>query len=198
MTLRLLILLLISVGIIRCQQALAQGTFPAPLPNQAQTSDPTFSPSKDAGNGSIGFLDSPLSGSSAPAAAPSDDCTVELVSLRGEAEQRSRLIKAASDRHAPPDEACRLIGSFEQAEAKMVKYVETHAHACGISVQVSDQLKSGHENTKRLLQKVCALAEQVTQQPAGKAGPDMLGPAPTAPTRVWPPNGPTGDFESIK
>lgn len=174
MTVRLLILPLVFAGIIRCQQALAQGAFPAPLPNQAQTSDPTFSPSKDAGNGSIGFLDSPFSGSSAPAAAPSDGCRAELVSLREEAERRSRLIKEASDRHAPPDEACRLIGSFAQAEAKMVKYIETHAQACEISVQVADRLKSGHENTKRLLQKVCMAAD---------------------PTHRAVPAGPTGDFD---
>lgn len=174
MIVRLLILPLVLAGMVRSQQAQAQGGFPAPLPNQAQTSDPAFSTSKDVGSGSIGFFNSPFSSSGAPATAPSDDCGAELVPLREEAERRSRLIKAASDRHAPPDEACRLIGSFEQAEAKMVKYVETHAQACGISVQVSDQLKGGHENTKHLLEKVCTDAD-----PAHRALP----------------KGPTGDFD---
>ncbi len=45
--------------------------------------------------------------------------------LREEAEKRGKLIKAASERHAPPDEACKLIGNFGQAEIKMIKYVES-------------------------------------------------------------------------
>ena len=49
----------------------------------------------------------------------------EFVPLREEAEKRGKLIKAASERHAPPDEACKLIGNFGQAEIKMIKYVES-------------------------------------------------------------------------
>ena len=45
--------------------------------------------------------------------------------MREEAEKRGKLIKAASERHAPPDEACKLIGNFGQAELKMIKYVES-------------------------------------------------------------------------
>ena len=45
--------------------------------------------------------------------------------LREDAEKRGKLIKAASDRHAAPDEACKLIKNFSQAEIKMIKYVES-------------------------------------------------------------------------
>ena len=51
----------------------------------------------------------------------------EFVPLREDAEKRGKLIKAASDRKAPPDEACKLIGSFGAAEVKMIKYVEANA-----------------------------------------------------------------------
>ena len=57
--------------------------------------------------------------------------------LREEAEKRGKMIKAASDRHAPPAEACKLIENFGQAEVKMIKYVETHAAKCGIPPQIS-------------------------------------------------------------
>ena len=33
-----------------------------------------------------------------------------FVPLRQQAEARGKLIKAASERHAPPEEACKLIG----------------------------------------------------------------------------------------
>ena len=97
--------------------------------------------------------------------------------LREDAEKRGKLIKAASDRHAPPDEACKLIGNYGQAELKMIKYVETNATKCGIPPQISEQLKSGHKNTETMQQKVCAVAQQQQQQrgPAGPSLSDVLG-----------------------
>jgi len=84
--------------------------------------------------------------------------------LREEAEKRGKLIKAASERHAPPDEACKLIESFGQAEIKMIKYVETNAARCGIPPQIHAQLAKGHGNTETMQKKVCTMAQQ---RPAG-------------------------------
>jgi len=99
-----------------------------------------------------------------------------FVPLREEAEKRGKLIKAASDRHAAPDEACKLIGSFGQSEIKMIKYVEGHAAKCGIPQQIADQLKNGHKNTESMQQKVCAAAQQVQQRgPAGPSLSEVLG-----------------------
>jgi hypothetical protein len=94
-----------------------------------------------------------------------------FVPLREEAEKRGKLIKAAGERHAPPDEACKLIGSFSQAEIKMIKYVESHAAKCGIPPQIAEQLKTGHKNTETMQKKVCQVAQQ--QQQRGPAGPSL-------------------------
>jgi hypothetical protein len=102
-------------------------------------------------------------------AGPSGECMKEFAPLREEAEQRGKLIKAASERHAAPEEACKLIGNFGQAEVKMIKYVETNALNCGIPPQISDQLKSGHKNTESMQKIVCAVARQQKQR--GPAGP---------------------------
>lgn len=96
-----------------------------------------------------------------------------FVPLREEAEKRGKMIKAASDRHASPDEACKLIGSFGQAEIKMIKYVESHAAKCGIPQQIADQLKTGHKNTDAMQKKVCNVAQQQQQQQKGPAGPSL-------------------------
>lgn len=102
--------------------------------------------------------------------------------LRQEAERRGKLIKAASDRHAPPDEACKLIGAYGQAELKMIKYVEGNAVKCGIPAQIADQLKAGHKNTEALEKKVCTVAEQVQKRgPAGPSLSEVLGSANLAP-----------------
>ena len=92
--------------------------------------------------------------------------------LREEAEKRGKLIKAASERHAPPDEACKLIESFGQAETKMIKYVEANSTKCGIPPQIPEQLKKGHLNTETMQKKVCTMAQQ---RPAGPSLSEALG-----------------------
>ena len=82
-----------------------------------------------------------------------------------------KSIKAASARKASPDEACKLIGNFAQAEIKMIKYVETNAAKCGIPPSVADQLKNGHKNTSKMQAQVCNVAQQ--QQQRGPAGPSL-------------------------
>jgi hypothetical protein len=189
---RLILPLTLAVIAVHAGQALAQGAFPAPLPGQTPIkNDPAFPPvngaapsaSISAGPGSFPVNGAaPLTGSAfeRPAAPPSqagpgDACMRGFVPLREEAEKRGKLIKAASERHAPPDEACKLIGNFGQAEIKMIKYVETNASKCGIPPQISDQLKSGHKNTEKMQKQVCAAAQQGQRAPAGPSLSEVLG-----------------------
>lgn len=196
MTIRRLIApLAVAVIALHAGQAGAQGAFPAPLPNQsaqpanaspfppvngapaqaspfppaggappAAAAAPTAFPSGGA---------SPMGGFGPPPQAPtaggSDACMKGFVPLREEAERRGKLIKAASDRKASPDEACKLIANFGAAEVKMIKYIETNAQKCGIPPQIGDQLKAGHKNTEAMREKVCSVAQQMQQQKAGAA-----------------------------
>ena len=100
-------------------------------------------------------------------AGPGEDCMKAFMPLREDAEKRGKLIKAASDRHAPPDEACKLIRNFSQAETKMIKYIEANASKCGISAQIGAQMKDGHKNTEAMAAKVCNVAQQMQNQPRG-------------------------------
>ena len=185
---RLIVPLTVAVVTVHAGLAFAQGAFPAPLPGQALIkNDPAFPPVNGAApTASVGTPSSsfpvngaaPITGSAferAPAppsqAGPADECMKGFIPLREEAEKRGKLIKAASDRHATPDEACKLIGNFGQSEIKMIKYVESHAAKCGIPPQIADQLKTGHKNTETMQQKVCAVAQQ--QQQKGPAGPSL-------------------------
>jgi hypothetical protein len=172
--------------------AYAQGGFPAPLPGQAAP-DPAFPPvNGKAPVASVGTAPqssfpvngaAPLGGggggfSAAPPtqAGAGEECMKAFVPLREEAEKRGKLIKAASDRHAPPDEACKLIKNFSAAESKMIKYVETHAAKCGIPPQIGEQMKAGHKNTEGMQAKVCNVAQQMQQQrPAGPSLSEVLG-----------------------
>ena len=167
--------------------ASAQSAFPAPLPNQAASSP--FPPVNGAApTASVGTAPqssfpvngaAPIGGAGAFSAAPptqagpGEDCMKAFIPLREEAEKRGKLIKAASDRRAQPDEACKLIRNFSQAEVKMIKYIEANAAKCGIPPQIGAQLKDGHKNTEAMATKVCNVAQQMQNQPRGPAGPSL-------------------------
>jgi hypothetical protein len=199
---RLLVPLTVAVVAFHAGDAVAQGAFPAPLPNQGvQPNDPAFPPVNGAapsasvgtsssafpsaggapvmGGGGAGFGPPPAAG---PSQAAGEACMKEFMPLREEAEKRGKMIKAASDRHAGPDEACKLIKNYSQAEVKMLNYVQSHQAKCGIPPQISDQLKAGHKNTEALETKVCNVAQQMQQRgPAGPTLSDVLGSATAVP-----------------
>ncbi len=126
---RLLVPLTVAVVALHSGYAAAQGAFPEPLPNQGrvQPNDPAFPPVNGAapsasvgtassspfpsagaapvmGGGGAGF--GPPPSPSGPSQAAGEACMKEFMPLREEAEKRGKLIKAASERHAGPDEAC--------------------------------------------------------------------------------------------
>jgi hypothetical protein len=167
--------------------AYAQG-FPAPLPGQTAPSSAFPPVNGSAPSASVGAAPqssfpasgaAPLGGAGAFSAAPptqagpGEDCMKAFVPLREEAEKRGKMIKAASDRHATPDEACKLFKNYSQAEFKMMKYVQANSAKCGIPPQVGEQLQASHKNTEATQAKVCNVAQQMQQQPRGPAGPSL-------------------------
>jgi len=174
---RLIVPLTIAVVTVHAGQAFAQSAFPAPLPNSQAAPASNASPfppvNGAAPTASVGGP-SPFNSGAAPlpgggmgggppppsSGGAADACMKGFMPLREEAEKRGKLIKAASDRKATPDEACKLIKNYGVAELKMIKYVETNAAKCGIPPQVSDQLKGGHKNTEKMQAQVCGVAQQ--------------------------------------
>jgi hypothetical protein len=194
---RLIVPLTFAFVTIHAGQAFAQGTFPAPLPNgqAAPASASPFPPvNGSAPSASVGAPSSfPTNGAAPvagggfgagpppPSSGPADACMKSFLPLRAEAEKRGKMIKAASERRAPPDEACKLIGNYSQAETNMIKYVEANATKCGIPPQVADQLKAGHKNTEKMQKQVCTVAQQRPTGPAGPSLSEVLGSAAALP-----------------
>ncbi len=189
-TRHLIVPLTVASLAIQVTEVKAQGTFPAPLPGASfPANNSAFPPVNGAVTAAVIGAPSafpsagaaPLTGSAfdrppPSQGGPSDECVSGFVPLRKEAEKRGKMIKAAGERHAPPDEACKLITNFSQAEIKMIKYVESHAAKCGIPPQISDQLKLGHKNTENMKTKVCAVAQQMQQRgPTGPSLSEVLG-----------------------
>jgi len=186
---RLIMPLTVAVVSLHAGQVVAQTPFPAPLPNQSASPFPPVNgvaaaPAQSAApaGGSVFDRGASPTGGMAPAGGPpqaggaADACMKGFVPLREEAERRGKMIKAASDRKAPPDEACKLIRNFGQAELKMIAYVQTNSAKCGIPPQIADQLKNGHKNTEKMQKQVCAVAQQAaTRGPAGPSLSEVLG-----------------------
>jgi hypothetical protein len=83
-----------------------------------------------------------------------------LAPLREDAEKQGRMIKAASTRHASPEEQGKLLESFGRSEIKMIKYIEANSARCEIAPHVANPLRAGHKKTEAMQQKACALARQ--------------------------------------
>ena len=177
---RLIVPLTIAVVTIHAGQAFAQGAFPAPLPSgqaaPASNASPFppvngAAPATSVGGaspfpsaGAAPFAGGGMGGPPPPGAGGATDaCMKGFMVLREEAEKRGKMIKAASDRKAQPDEACKLIGNFSQTEVKMIKYIEVNSVKCGIPPQIGDQLKNGHKNTEKMQKQVCTIAQQGAQ-----------------------------------
>jgi hypothetical protein len=191
----------LTVALVTCHagQSFAQGAFPAPLPGQAAPSNASpFPPVNGAApaasvGGPSPFQSTgaaPITGSAfergpAPpsqAGGPPDDCMKKFMPLREEAEKRGKMIKAAGERKAGPEEACKLIGNFGKAEIKMIEFVQSNAARCGIPPQVADQMKTGHKNTEGMQKKVCGMAQQMQQKgPSGPSLSEVLGSSAAAP-----------------
>jgi hypothetical protein len=189
---RLIVPLTAAVVTFHAGHVFAQGAFPAPLPNQSAAASgaspfppvngaapsasigaPAPFPTEGAAPVSKGFSGPPPQAAGGAA----DACMKGFIPLREEAEKRGKLIKAASDRKAPPDEACKLIQNFGKAEMSMIKYVETNSAKCGIPPQIADQLRNGHKNTEKMQKQVCAVAQQAAARPAGPSLSEVLGSA---------------------
>jgi hypothetical protein len=204
---RLIVPVILAVLAAHATSAGAQGAFPAPLPgNNASPfppvngapvngapvngavpprNDPAFPPVNGATGRPIASAPAGFSagggGFSPPQpAGPQDDCMKAFLPMRQDAEKKGAAIKEASEHHATPDVACKLIKNFAASELKLLKYIETNQARCGIPPQVSEQLKGGHKNTEKMQAVVCTAAAQGPRGPAGPTLSDVLG-SPTVP-----------------
>jgi hypothetical protein len=102
-------------------------------------------------------------------------CIKEFLRLRGDAEKKAAAIKAAGERKAPPQIACKLFNSFSAAEAKMLNYATKNSVWCGIPEQILGTMKQAHGRTTAMRTKICQIAAAGPPRPAGPSLSDALG-----------------------
>ncbi len=94
--------------------------------------------------------------------------------LRDEVQRRAKLVQEAGKRHATPQEACKLIGEFSQAEQRFLNFVTTKQTACGIPAEIPKQMKVAHGRTEQMHKQVCGMAS-APQASAGPSLSDVIG-----------------------
>jgi hypothetical protein len=111
-----------------------------------------------------------------------------LLPLRNEAERRGQLIKAAVERHAGPDDACKMIRNFSQTETKMIEYIAGHPNSCAIPLQIVEMLKADHRTIETVQIKVCRVAQANGRTGGGLSLSEVMSPTKRDPA------GAVGDF----
>jgi len=101
-------------------------------------------------------------------------CMNDFVRLRTDTETKAAAVRAASERHATPQEACKLFNVFVAAEEKMIKFVKDNSSWCGIPSQVLTQMQQGHVTASSVRTRVCQLAAR-PQGPSAPSLSDALG-----------------------
>ncbi len=143
--------------------AASASPFPNPSSSDAAASQGVFSQgSRPLGGGLAagGFGGPPAQGGGGGGTAEQQDCMEKFAPLRQDAEKRAKMIQAASERKAPPQEACGLIKAYVQAESKLVNYVTTKQTACGIPPEIPKQLKANQGKSQQMMKVVCQAAAQ--------------------------------------
>src|SRR5689334_6184734 len=97
-------------------------------------------------------------------------CFKDFMALRQDAEKHGAAIKAAGERKATPQEACKLFNALLTSARKMVKYVETNGTWCGIPAQVLTQLKEQDKQVSQARDRICQAA---ARGPAGPRAPTL-------------------------
>jgi hypothetical protein len=123
-----------------------------------------------AGNG--GFNTAP---SAPPPQQQMPPCFKEFAPLRGEAEKRANVLKAAMQKKVAREEACKLIKSFSEAEGRVVKFITANAASCGIPAQAVTQMKGNHERTNKMATQVCSASAAGPAKPSGPGLSEALG-----------------------
>jgi hypothetical protein len=102
-------------------------------------------------------------------------CMQQFLPMRAEAEKRAGVLQAGITKKKPPTEICQLFRSFSEAEGKVVNFAVTNQTNCGIPPDAVAMMKKNHAKTNEVRDRVCKVAAQPAQQPAGPNLGEALG-----------------------
>ena len=103
------------------------------------------------------------------------ECAAEFTKLRTEAEKKGAVARAASERKASREEMCKHLTDLAAAEAKWYKFAAANSKRCGIPDNIIEQVKTGHNNLRKMQKNVCAGGGGVAAAPPPPSLSEALG-----------------------
>lgn len=103
------------------------------------------------------------------------DCQSDVVSIRGELEQKGKALQAVmGKKQNDPQVLCPLFRAYAAAESKWVKFLADNKDWCQIPAQAIDQASASNKKTVEIRNRVCDAAAN-GGAPAGAAKPPPQG-----------------------
>jgi hypothetical protein len=96
-----------------------------------------------------------VSDTAAPTEVIINECKQQYSALKNEVEEKAEPIRKARQQTVTPDELCRAITSYEEAELKIIGFVAANSKKCGFPPRVSQELISVYEGMGTLKEKTC-------------------------------------------
>jgi hypothetical protein len=87
--------------------------------------------------------------------AVADQCRRQSIALKQDWEAKAQPVREAGQSKASPETACKLITSFEEAEIKLINFMQANSAKCQIPGDVIEKMKTAHLTTEGLKQKAC-------------------------------------------
>jgi hypothetical protein len=82
-------------------------------------------------------------------------CQQRYDALKREVETKAEPIREASHQTVPRDAFCRALTDYEEAELKMIGFVEAESKRCGFSPEISEKMKRTYLTTTKLKERAC-------------------------------------------
>jgi hypothetical protein len=90
-----------------------------------------------------------------PAEETFDDCQQQYSVLRKYAEEKADPIRGIKEHPLAIDEFCKALASYEEAQLKIIGFVDVNAKRCGLSQQFHQQLMKTYAVTAAMKDKTC-------------------------------------------
>jgi hypothetical protein len=129
-------------------------TAPSPMMGSPMMGAPMGAPPGGMGGGGMGG--GGMGGGGMGGGGNSPPCVTEFSKMREDVQKKGLAAKQASEKHVTREELCKLITLYDTAEAKWLKFTENGVSACGIPVEIVNQLKQVHSRTETAREKICA------------------------------------------
>lgn len=117
-----------------------------------------------------------LVGTALSAGAALADCQSDIVSVRGELEEKGKALQAViGKKQNDPQVLCPLFRAYAAAESKWVKFLSDNKDWCQIPGQAIDQASTSNKRTVEMRNKVCDAAANGGAVGGGAAKPPPQG-----------------------